>query len=297
VRKQTENNAKSQRVLLNLKTLEKNESRRTRKEMAGNNNKPPALSSATSNSQAAYLNRKPDNKIGPAFPPPGFSFRPLEHATFVMSAHAAHVVRVGLAVLSRGASVVLKRLRIAVLLYVLLFVATAQYFTARQTTDWDSPLWVDIYAVAGDGEPATRRYIDDLSSTEFTDAERFLAREAKRYGVALDQPFKLRMIGEHRDALPHLAPDASTLGVLSWSLRMRWLATRLHWQSAGPSGDIVVFAVFHEPTESAALDRSTALDKGLIAVANLFADRAAHGTNQIVLAQVVAHAALRISTH
>ena len=49
-----------------------------------------------------------------------------------------------------------KRLRIAVLLYVLLFVAAAQFFTSRYTTDWDAPLWVDIYTVAGDGLPVTR---------------------------------------------------------------------------------------------------------------------------------------------
>ena len=69
---------------------------------------------------------------------------------------------------------------------------------------------------------------------------------------------------------------------------MRWLATRLSWR-AGPSGDIVVFAVFHEPTAGVALDRSTALDKGLIAVANLFADRDATATNQIVLAHELLH--------
>ena len=69
---------------------------------------------------------------------------------------------------------------------------------------------------------------------------------------------------------------------------MRWLATRLSWR-AGPSGDIVVFAVFHEPSAGVALDRSTALDKGLIAVANLFADREARATNQIVLAHELLH--------
>jgi hypothetical protein len=207
-----------------------------------------------------------------------------------MSAHARGAARVLHSPYCRGgASVVLKRLRIAVLLYVLLFVAAAQYFTTQQVTGWDAPLWVDIYIVAGDAEPATRSYINDLSSTEFADAEAFLAREAKRYGVALDQPFRLRIIGEHRDRLPQLTPDAGAVGVLWWSLRMRWLAMRRQWQNEGPSGDIVVFAVFHEPTEGATLDRSTALDKGLIAVANLFADRAARGTNQIVLAHELLH--------
>jgi hypothetical protein len=182
----------------------------------------------------------------------------------------------------------LKRLRIAVLLYVLLFVAAAQFFTARHMTDWDAPLWVDVYAVAGDSAPATRAFVADLSGVEFADAEAFLAREAKRYGVGLDQPFRLRVVGEHSGP-PVLEADAGVLGVLWWSLRMRWLATKLRWQANGPSGDILVFAVFHAPADGVALDRSTALDKGLIAVANLFADRDARATNQIVLAHELLH--------
>ena len=182
----------------------------------------------------------------------------------------------------------LKRLRIAVLLYALLFVAAAQFFTARNATDWDAPLWVDIYAVAGDDSAATRRFVESLSATEFADAQAFFAREAKRYGVALEQPFKLRMVGEYAEGLPQLGAGAGPLDVLLWSLRMRWLATRLRWQGE-PSGDIVVFAVFHEPTQGLALDGSTALDKGLIAVAHLFADRDARATNQIVLAHELLH--------
>ncbi len=184
--------------------------------------------------------------------------------------------------------VVLKRLRIAVLLYVLLFVAGAQLLTARNATDWDAPLWVDIYAVAGDESAVTRRFIEELRATEFAEAEAFFAREAKRYGVTLDRPFKLEIVGEYADALPHLDAGAGPFDVLLWSLRMRWVATRLRWQ-AEPSGDIVVFAVFHEPTHGVALDRSTALDKGLVAVANLFADRDARATNQIVLAHELLH--------
>jgi hypothetical protein len=183
---------------------------------------------------------------------------------------------------------VFKRLRIALLLYVLVFVAAAQLLTARNTTDWDAPLWVDVYAVAGDDDPVTRRFIDGLSATEFADAEAFLAREAKRYGVSLEQPFKLRVIGEHTGELPRLDAGASFVGVLTWSLRMRWLATRLSWRHR-PSGDIVVFAVYHEPTAGVALDRSTALAKGQIAVANLFAAREAGGTNQVVLAHELLH--------
>ena len=182
----------------------------------------------------------------------------------------------------------LKRLRIAVLLCLLLFVACAQFFAARDATDWDLPLWVDVYTVAGDERPTTRRFIEDLSATEFSAAEEFFAREAQRYAVALDRPFKLRVVGEYRGELPQLDAESGPFGVLTWSLRMRWLATRLRWQAA-VSGDIIVFAVFHEPAQGMALDRSTALHKGFIAVAHLFADPEARPTNAIVLAHELLH--------
>lgn len=182
-----------------------------------------------------------------------------------------------------------KRLRIAALLYVLLFVATAEFLTSRRMTDWDAPLWVDVYAVDGDGRAATRRYLDSLDPTEFRAVETFFAVEARRHAVMLEQPFKVQFVGEHRDALPTLAAAAGPLDILAWSLRMRWLAARLQWQNSAPSGDIVVFAVFHEPSDELALDRSTALEKGQIAVANLFADRAAHGSNAMVLAHELLH--------
>jgi hypothetical protein len=184
---------------------------------------------------------------------------------------------------------VFKRLRIAFLLYILLFVAAAQFFTGHRTKDWDEQLWVDVYAVAGDSDETTRRYLDNLEPTEFRDIEPFLAREAQRYGLTLAQPFRLRLVGEHRAPLPTLSRDVGILGVLSWSLRMRWLATRLRWQADGPSGDVLVFAVFHAPSADVALDSSTALEKGLIAVANVFAARDARATNQVVLAHELLH--------
>jgi hypothetical protein len=184
---------------------------------------------------------------------------------------------------------VLKRLRIAALLYLLLIVAAIELLSSRRATDWNSPLWVDVYAVAGDSSDGTDIHVGNLRESEFVDAESFFTREARRYGVALEQPFKIRVVGRHAAPLPQLDADAGPLDVILWSLRMRWLAARLRWQAEEPTGDILVFAVFHAPTTGLALDRSTALHKGFIAVANLFASREAHATNQIVLAHELLH--------
>ena len=137
----------------------------------------------------------------------------------------------------------------------------------------------------------TLRYIDSLRHDEFAEIEAFLTREAKRYGIALRaavQPATRR--SALYPALPQLAAGAGGARRLDVELAhaLARNAPRIGLPMR-PSGDIVVFAVFHEPADGAVLDRSTALEKGLIAVANLFADRTARGTNQIVLAHELLH--------
>jgi hypothetical protein len=188
-----------------------------------------------------------------------------------------------------GSASMFKRLRVAFLLYVLLFVAAAQFFAARRSTDWDDTLWVDVYPINGDGRESTQQYVDNLDTAELTGIEQFFTAEAKRYGVAPSPPFRLGLAPQYRDPLPDLARASSPIATIWWSLKMRWLAAKLDWLSSRPSPDIMVFAVFHEAAESAVLDRSTALQKGLIAVTNLFADRSARGSNQVVLAHELLH--------
>jgi hypothetical protein len=184
---------------------------------------------------------------------------------------------------------VLKKLRVLVLLYILLFVAVGQMLATLRSRDWDDTLWVDVYPVNGDGLPATQRYLDELDRKEFAAIEEFFAAEARRYGLALSKPFRVNVLHQYPGALPVLEARASPLATIWWSLKMRWTAAKLSWTTDGPSPDIVVFAVFHDTGETATLDRSTALRKGLIAVANLFADPRARGSNDVVVAHELLH--------
>ena len=181
-----------------------------------------------------------------------------------------------------------KKIRVAILLSILVFVAVGEFLAERRSTAWDHTLWVDLYLVDGDRLDTTQRYIDSIDAKEFAGIDEFFAAEANRYGVTIDQPFRLNVIGQYRGDLP--TPDAhpSLLGTMWWSLEMRWLALKLDWQSSGPRPDIVAFAIYHDSAASAALD-SMALRKGLIAVTNLFAAREARGSNQVVLAHELLH--------
>lgn len=182
-----------------------------------------------------------------------------------------------------------KRFRIAILLYILLFVALGEFLSQRRATDWDDTLWVDVYVVNGGQSEATERYIDALETAAYAEVESFFARQAKHYGVDVQRPFDVRLAGQLEATLPPVPNDPGIFGAIFFSLRMRWFATRLHIATDGPAPDITMFAIYHDAEFDVALDRSTALRKGKIAIANLFATRQANDTNQVILAHEVLH--------
>jgi hypothetical protein len=181
-----------------------------------------------------------------------------------------------------------KKIRVAILLSILLFVALGEFLAQRRSTDWHDTLWVDVYLVNGDHLDSTQRYVDSIDAKEFAGVAEFFAAEAKRYGIKIEQPFRLNVVGEYHGDVPTPGAHPSLLGTMWWSLEMRWLALELDWQSSGPRPDIVAFAIYHQPDDSAVLD-STGLRKGLIAVTNLFASRDERGSNQVVLAHELLH--------
>lgn len=182
-----------------------------------------------------------------------------------------------------------KTIRIAVLLYLLLFVAVGQWLTARNSTAWHNPLWVDVYPVNGDASEAAERSLERLAVEDFAAIEAFFMREAERFGIALERPIRFALAPQLDEPLPPI-PDAGSIpNAILWSLRMRWLSVRLAWQSDRPSADIKLFVAFHDADADSVLERSGALRKGMVAIANVFAERHAEPTNQVIIAHELLH--------
>lgn len=181
----------------------------------------------------------------------------------------------------------MKRIRIAILLLILVFVAGNELATKRYAKAWDRTLTVHVYPIAASSAAAA--YVERLEADEFRALEEFAAAEARRYGVALERPLRVELAPRLDDPPPALSRDASLLGIAWWSLRMRWHASVVEWRNGAPPADIVVFAQYHDGDDDPVLDRSLALEKGLVAVANLFADAGARGPNQVVLAHEILH--------
>jgi hypothetical protein len=172
---------------------------------------------------------------------------------------------------------------------VLLFVAVGQYLASRRATDWDDSLWVDVYPVNGSNSEQAQLFIDTLKSDSFTAVERFFENQSKAYGLDLERPFRIRLAAQLEGELPPVPDDGGLLSTVIWSLKMRWFVTRLHWASDSPTPDITLFAIYHDGEAGVALDRSTALRKGMIAVANLFGSRSSRGSNQMIIAHELLH--------
>jgi hypothetical protein len=180
-------------------------------------------------------------------------------------------------------------LRIAILLAVLIFVALGAWLDKRRSTDWDAALRVTVYPIAASADAATTGYVASLEDADFDTLEAFFANEARRYGLALDEPVRVRL-SRAAPGLPPAAPsDPGPFSVAAWSLRMRYWAWRVAVNDPLPTPDVQVFALYHAPDGGRAVPDSLGLSKGLMAIAHLYADPGARGSNHVVLAHELLH--------
>lgn len=179
-----------------------------------------------------------------------------------------------------------RNLRIAILLLILLLVAGGTLVDRLRTTSWDHTLWVGVFPINGDGRAATERYIASLDHEQFIDIESFFREEANSWGVKLDQPVRVELYPQVREAPPRLDPRAGMLGRLWWSLKVRYYT----WRIAGDTlADIRVFVLYHDPQHTLTVPHSLGLQKGLLGIVYAFAERQMNAENGIVIAHEVLH--------
>lgn len=184
---------------------------------------------------------------------------------------------------------IFRALRISILLYVLLLVAVGTWLTARRSTSWEQTLWVAVHPVNADGTRASERYVASLDPGSFREIAQFVAREAGRYGLALEQPVRVGL-GEPVDEVPPAAPGrAGTLAIVLWSLRLRWWHLRVDRGSDPPPADVTIYVLYHDPGGTPRLSESTGLRKGMIGVVNAYTGRSYAGSNNVVIAHELLH--------
>lgn len=181
-----------------------------------------------------------------------------------------------------------RTLRITFLVLVLFFVSMNSWLTRLRTTDWNEPLWVVVYPVNGDGSDVARRYIDSLEAATFQAVSTFMASEAARYDLPLADPVTIKLAPLVDDRPPSPPADGNTLGIMLWSLRLRYWAWR-NDTFDGPRPDVRMFVVYHDPEGHPVLQHSLGIRKGLIGVVNAFAGRGMAARNNVVIAHEFLH--------
>jgi hypothetical protein len=181
-----------------------------------------------------------------------------------------------------------KALRIAALLFVLLVVAVGTWRDRYRSTRWREPLFVAIYPIAADASPVTRRYVDALDGDRFKDIDVFFSREAQRYRLHTDEPFRTRLKPELLELPPERAATAGPMGTAIWSLKLRYWAWRVTRHAREPE-DVRMFVLYHDPALTPIVPHSLGLTKGLLGVVYAFATPLMNGENNVVVAHELLH--------
>lgn len=181
-----------------------------------------------------------------------------------------------------------RKLRIALLLFILATVALGAWRAKARATDWRSSLLVAIYPIAADDSPRARDYIAGLSDESFEDIEAWIEGEAKRYGIDVLRPVDISL-ARRVDALPPAPPrGGNALQVAWWSLQLRYWAWR-NDQNHRPAPQVKLYVVFHDPLKQVAVPHSLGLEKGQIGVVHAFASPAQAAQNNLVIAHELLH--------
>lgn len=181
-----------------------------------------------------------------------------------------------------------KKIRIAILLFILFLVGANAYLTQQRITDWDQSLAVAIYPINADGSPFTADYITSLAPEVFKPVEQFLQNEGKQYSLELADPAILDLAPEINTLPPSPPIGENMFAIMGWSLKLRYWAWKNDTYS-GPLTNIQVFVLYYDPATNSQLDHSLGLKEGHICLVKAFATRHQAARNNIIITHEMLH--------
>lgn len=181
-----------------------------------------------------------------------------------------------------------KHFRVFILLLILLVVAVGSWATKMRVTDWNHTLRVVIYPINADQSNAAESYIQALDDNHFEPIKTFFSEELESYELSTEEPIQIALAPEVRELPPQLGEKPGILDIMLWSLKLRyWAFQRDEYE--GPKPEIQLFALYYDPVITPKVKHSTGLDKGHVAIINLFAKENQVGSNLFVIVHELLH--------
>ncbi len=181
-----------------------------------------------------------------------------------------------------------KNVRYLILLLILLAIALNEAVVKSRSVAWEKPLRVQVFAISGDRRPASQDYVAELGARDFEAIERFVNREARRYGL-VDDAIEVEYAGRLESHPPALPAGSSILGNVWWSLRFRAWAWWRGFRADGSSGDIELYVSYFDTAATQSLRHSVGLRGGLIGLIHAFAHVSYRGSNNVVITHELMH--------
>lgn len=185
-------------------------------------------------------------------------------------------------------SVSFRHYRIFVLLLILAIVAWDQWLDKIELRAWDRPLRVVVYPINADGSKNAQLYMKSLRERQFDRIETVVQQQAQYYGLSLDQPIDLLLAPEVRSLPPQPPRGGNILDIMWWNFKVRRWANKVD-QYSGAKGDIRAFVQYHDFQNNDYLSHSVGVEKGRLAIVNLFATRAQSAENDMILLHEILH--------
>ncbi len=182
-----------------------------------------------------------------------------------------------------------KAIRISILLLILIFVLLSTWLSAARSTDWNNTLYVKVYPINADGSDLTSRYIDNLQVRTFEEIEAFVARETERYGKGVSRPVRMELGEVISEQPPSLDGASNVLGVMLWSLKMRWWVGNVTSDQDAIEPDVSIFVRYHQADGVFVLENSVGMQKGMFGVVNAYTGRRHRGRNNVIIAHEFFH--------
>jgi hypothetical protein len=183
-----------------------------------------------------------------------------------------------------------RKLRIAILLFILAIALYSNWYDELSTTDWDETLSIGVFPVNADDGDEGARHIASLTVQDLADIEAFLNEEAHHYGVKIGRPVRVDLFPEVREKPPQHDVDGNIFSTMWWSLKVRLYARRnSRPPGALPPPQIRVFVMFHDPNFTRSVPHSVGLQRGLVGVVHAYAERIMTPANNVVITHEILH--------
>lgn len=178
-----------------------------------------------------------------------------------------------------------KKIRVIILLFILGYVAFQAWQDSNQ--NWDKPVVVLLHPINADGRATTAAYIQNLSAPEFYEIRDYLAQTAKRYQKKGD--FMIVLGRTLEEAPPKVEANANVFDTILWSLKFRYYAWQQEKAADGYS-TVTLYLNYYDSSATKSLKHSTALERGRIGIANIFANAEQEPQNNVIITHELLHA-------